>query len=69
MFGQKVKIEGSSGSGSGRPFGGGEGNDHQEILQLLRAICVVGLSVAIIGTLTYMKINYKEIGLKEFGNK
>lgn len=64
MFGQTASKGGSGGSGSGRPIGGGEGNDREKWL-LLGAIGVVGL----IGTLAFMEINYKEIGWKEFVNK
>lgn len=63
MFGQTAS-KGSGGSGSGRPIGGGEGNDREKWL-LLGAIGIVG----IIGTLAFMEINYKEIGWKEFVNK
>lgn len=64
MFGQTASKGGSGGSGSGRPIGGGEGNDREKWL-LLGAIGIVGL----IGTLAFMEINYKEIGWKEFVNK
>lgn len=63
MFGPTASKGG--GSGGGRPIGGsGDGNDREKWL-LLGALGIVGL----IGTLTFMEINYKEIGWKEFVNK
>lgn len=64
MFGPSAGKSGGGGGagGSGRPIG--EGNDREKWL-LLGALGIVGL----IGTLTFMEINYKEIGWKEFVNK
>lgn len=63
MFG-KTSSGSSGNTGSGRPIGGGDGNDREKWL-LLGAIGVV----ALIGSLTFLEIGYKEIGWKEFVNK
>lgn len=55
---------GGSGGGSGRPLGDGTGGDREKWI-LFGAIT----SIALLGSLTFFSVGYKEISWKEFVNR
>lgn len=55
---------GGGGGGSGRPIGGGEGGDKEKMI-IFGALA----GVALISTIAYFEMGYKEIAWKEFVNK
>lgn len=54
-----------NGGGSGRPLGGGDGNNDRDKLLLLGAVGLAGF----LGVLGLMDKSYDEIGWKEFVNR
>lgn len=64
-FGMFSPTAKGAGGGSGRPLGGGDGNNERDKWLLLGAIGVAGM----IGLYALMEVSYKEIGWKEFVNR
>lgn len=64
-FGMFSPTAKGAGGGSGRPLGGGDGNNERDKWLLLGALGVAGM----IGLFALLEVSYKEIGWKEFVNR